>query len=29
MPPKSSKARPSEKENADALKLLDDQLHDV
>ena len=29
MPPKSRKERPSEKENADALKLLDDRLHDA
>ncbi len=29
MPPKSRKARPSEKENADALKRLDDRLHDA
>jgi len=29
MPPKSRKERPSEKENADALKQLDDQLHDA
>lgn len=29
MPPKSRKERPSEKENADALKLLDDHLHDA
>ena len=29
MPPKSRKVRPSEKENADALKRLDDQLHDA
>ncbi len=29
MPPKSRKARPSEKENADALKLLDDRLHEA
>ena len=29
MPPKSRKVRPSEKENADALKILDDRLHDA
>ncbi len=29
MPPKSRKVRPSEKENADALKLLDDRLHEA
>jgi Protein of unknown function (DUF1592)/Protein of unknown function (DUF1588)/Protein of unknown function (DUF1585)/Protein of unknown function (DUF1587)/Protein of unknown function (DUF1595)/Planctomycete cytochrome C len=29
MPPKSRKVRPSEKENADALTRLDDQLHDA
>jgi hypothetical protein len=29
MPPKSRKERPSEKENADALKLLDDRLHEA
>ncbi|PAW65177.1 MAG: hypothetical protein B9S38_15515, partial [Verrucomicrobiia bacterium Tous-C4TDCM] len=29
MPPKSRKVRPSEKENAHALKLLDDKLHDA
>ena len=29
MPPKSRKVRPPEKENADALKLLDDRLHEA
>ena len=29
MPPKSRRERPSEKENADALKLLDDRLHEA
>ncbi|PAW65179.1 MAG: hypothetical protein B9S38_15525 [Verrucomicrobiia bacterium Tous-C4TDCM] len=29
MPPKSRKERPSEKENADALKQLDERLHDA
>jgi len=29
MPPKSRRERPSEKENADALKLLDNRLHDA
>ena len=29
MPPKSRKVRPSEKENADALRLLDDRLHEA
>ena len=29
MPPKSRRDRPSEKENADALKLLDDRLHEA
>jgi len=29
MPPKSRRERPSQKENADVLKLLDDRLHDA
>jgi len=29
MPPKSRRERPSEKENVDTLKLLDDRLHDA
>ncbi|MEY4482745.1 MAG: hypothetical protein RL693_197, partial [Verrucomicrobiota bacterium] len=29
MPPKSRRERPSEQENTDALKLLDDRLHDA
>ena len=29
MPPKSRKVRPSEKETSDALKLLDDRLHEA
>jgi hypothetical protein len=29
MPPKSRRERPSEKENTDALKLLDNRLHDA
>jgi hypothetical protein len=29
MPPKSRKEQPSEKDNADALKFLDDHLHDA
>ena len=29
MPPKSRRERPSERESADALKLLDDRLHNV
>ena len=29
MPPKSRRDRPSEKESADALKLLDDRLHEA